>query len=135
MAQSCNPQALFSASPCAVTCLDPKQAKAIQVRLLCAILNGEIMACDKDTLMANANCLMCLEPWQLDAIMVYLLCQIMASGAVGGGTVVTCGDVAPVAAPTGTCGLYYQRNTGVSPGSLYYWDAGSASWVPLVGGP
>ena len=98
------------------------------------------MACDAQTLVNQAACVeQCVPVGMMPAVEIALLCQIASSssgigGGGSGGSGVTCGDVAPVAAPTGSCGLYYQRNTGASPGAFYYWDAGSAAWVQLIGG-
>jgi hypothetical protein len=132
MAQACDPQSLLTSAACQLGCLSSKQLKAIQVTLLCAILNGgPVMTCDPPTLLSNAKCLMCLEPWQLDAIAIYLLCQILANGGTGGGggSGVTCGIVDPVAAPTGSCGIYYRTDTG----KMWVWDG--AVWQIEIGGP
>lgn len=125
MAVSCAPNDLMSGASC-LTCLSPAQAQAVRVRLLCAIINGEMINCDPASLMASANCMMCLSPGQLQAVEIYLLCQIASSGTGGGsGGGVPCGTVDPVAAPTSGC-LYMNQSAG----SLWFWT-GSA-WQPLI---
>ena len=43
------------------------------------------MACDPNTLLANANCIeQCLMEGQMNAIETYLYCQIAAGGGGGG---------------------------------------------------
>ena len=45
-----------------------------------------IMACDPNTLMAEARCLeACIPPQMLQAVQVSLLCQIAGAGSGGGG--------------------------------------------------
>lgn len=103
---------------------------AMEVVLLCAILDGETgMACDPQTLISEASCLLCtVPPGMWEAIKVSLLCQIAAGGGGGGGgSGVTCGVANPVAAPTGTCGLYYRTDDG----SLWKWNG--AAWGQLLG--
>lgn len=81
---SCNPNDLLDAAKCFI-CLSPTQAQVIRIRLLCAIINGEVIACDPASLMAAANCMLCLTPGQLQAIEISLLCQLATSGTGGGG--------------------------------------------------
>jgi hypothetical protein len=122
---ACNPQDLLDAARCFV-CLSPTQAQVIRIRLLCAIATSTPMAaCDPNTLLEAANCLMCLSPGQLQAIEISLLCQI-ASGAGTGGGGATCGIVDPVAAPTGSCGLYYRTDNGA------FWAWTGAAWLQLI---
>jgi hypothetical protein len=47
------------------------------------------------------------------------------TGVGGGG--VTCGAADPVAAPTGTCGLYFKTSNG----TLWAWTG--AAWLELIG--
>lgn len=126
MAVACNPADLMEAARCFV-CLSPTQAQVIRIRLLCAIVNGEVISCDANSLMAAANCIQCLAPGQLQAIEIYLLCQIATSGAGGGGSSgVTCGVVDPVAAPTGSCGVYYRTDNG----AVWVWKG--AVWLQVI---
>jgi hypothetical protein len=123
---ACVPQDLLDAARCFV-CLSPTQAQVIRIRLLCAIATSTPMAaCDPNTLLEAANCLMCLSPGQLQAIEISLLCQIAGGSGGGGGTGITCGIVDPVAAPTGSCGLYYRTDNG----GVWYWSG--AAWVQLI---
>lgn len=86
------------------------------------------VSCDASDLSSLAKCLGGLSDLDLMRIEVYLLCQIVNNGGGGGGgsSGVTCGLVDPVAAPTGSCGLYLNQSTG----SLWGWD-GSA-WFALI---
>lgn len=80
---------------------------------------------DPSTIAANATCFRCVPDFE--SAMLYLLDVIATNGTGGGGTgSVLCGAVAPVAAPTGTCALYYDTVTT----ALYYWDG--AAWVLKV---
>lgn len=77
MAISCNPEDLAVAAEC-FNCVSPRVLKAIRIRLLCAFLNDETMACDPKTLSEEAVKFFSsmMSPGQLDAIEAYLLCQI-----------------------------------------------------------
>jgi hypothetical protein len=105
-------------------------AKYIKLALLCAIANGTTMDCSSQNLVNQANCLMCQIPsGMVDAIEIYLLCQIASSGGGGGGgggAGVTCGAVDPVAAPSGTCGLYYRTDNG----GVWIWTG--AAWLQVI---
>jgi hypothetical protein len=68
----------------------------------------------------------------LNLIQTQLLCLLVTGGGTGGGGA-TCGSGAPVAAPSGTCGLYYDNDSG-SPtaGGLWFWDNGGSAWVKML---
>jgi len=134
MAVTCTSESLANASVCQFACIPPGILGVIKIRLLCAILNGETMACDATTLIEAAKCLECqIPPGMLGAIEVYLLCQIANSGAGGGGGAsVTCGAIDPVAAPVGSCSVYYETAAGVTPSSIWIWDSGLAAWVKVL---
>lgn len=83
------------------------------------------MACDPQTLMTAAACFLCLNPTQLAAINTYLLCQIFSGGGTGGSGI-TCGTSDPVAAPAGTCGIYYRTDNG----AVWFWNG--VAWVVLI---
>lgn len=120
---ACTPAELVNAAACYV-CLDRHMQQAIRVRLLCAILNGEIMACTPATLVEAAKCFTCFDVAQLQAVELSLLCQILAggSGGIGG---VSQGVGPPVGAPVGGNGFYWQQ----SDSSIWAYDAGLATWV------
>lgn len=73
---ACDPEALLASAKDFVG-LSPKTRKAVIVRLLCAAVDGETMACDVDTLVLEAKCIECAmsEP-QMEAVMIVLLCQL-----------------------------------------------------------
>ena len=76
---------------------------------------------DANTLMEEASCLKCaIQPGDLPYL---LLGQIASGGGGGSGGGVTCGSGVPVAAPSGSCGLYYDTDTAI----IYQWDG--AAWV------
>lgn len=77
---------------------------------------------DPATISANAACYACI-PNKQDAVL-YLLDQIAGGGSSG--SQVTCGDTDPVAAPTGSCVLYFNTESQ----ELFAWDG--ASWLPVV---
>lgn len=123
---ACNAQDLMDAARC-FQCLTPWQLQIVRVRLLCAIKDSQIVSCDPVVLMEQANCLMCLTPGQLDVVETSLLCQIMSSGGGGGGGGgATCGTTDPVAAPTGSCGIYYRTDNG----ALWAWTG--SVWLQLI---
>jgi hypothetical protein len=83
MAVECGAVALADAAKC-LSCLSPQIQGAIQIRLLCALINGETMTCSATTLVAEATSSMYANlptPIQ-QAIITHLLCQL-ASGAAG----------------------------------------------------
>ena len=87
---------------------------AMEVVLLCAILDGETgMACDPQTLISQANCLLCtVPPGMWEAIKVSLLCQIAAGGGGGGGASIECTTGIPTTTPTASCALAIDENDG-----------------------
>lgn len=102
---------------------------AIRIRLLCAIIDGQTMACDVQTLVDAAKCIEnCVPAGMMASVEIYLLCQIANSGIGGGGSSsgVTCGTVDPSAGPSGSCALYYRKDTG----RVWVWD-GSA-WQIVI---
>ena len=111
-----------------LACLPPNQLAAINTAILCriAINYGAMATCDPQTLVESAACFACLSPFQLQIIQTQLLCEILNSAAGSGGGGVLCGVLNPVAAPTGTCALYYRIDNG----SLWMWNG--VTWVPLI---
>lgn len=80
---------------------------------------------DAETLANEASCLLCqVSPGMLPYVMIAAIRGI--STAVTGGGSVTCGAADPVAAPTGSCGLYFRTDTG----GLWAWNG--AAWVALI---
>lgn len=71
------------------------------------------MATDPQTLLDQASCYSCFATSQytLELMELALLAQIVAAGGGGGGAV-SCGAADPVAAPSGTCGVYVNTTSG-----------------------
>jgi hypothetical protein len=57
---------------------------AIRIRLLCAIINGETMQCDSQSLITASKDIICCVPTGLmPAVELFLLCQLASGGAIG----------------------------------------------------
>ncbi len=129
---ACDPQTLIEGARC-FDCFGSNGVllDAMEIVLLCAIRDGDTsMACDPQTLVSQSNCIIqCVPLGMMQAVRIYLLCQIAAAGGGGGGSSggVTCGVAAPVAAPTGTCGVYVQQ---IVPPAFWVWDG--AAWQAIV---
>lgn len=61
-------------------------------------------------------------------IEIYLLCVIANQGG-STNSCLLCGANAPVSPPACTCALAYATSNA----TFYYWDAGLAAWVTLIG--
>lgn len=104
-----------------IDCQVPEGYKLSILISLFATIAG--VSADPNTLMANAACLDCVIPPGMRLSVLISLADTIAGGGGGGSSgSVTCGAVPPVAAPTGSCGLYYDTNTT----ALYFWDG--AAW-------
>jgi hypothetical protein len=103
----------------------PGQWQLLKLGLLRQILLASDPVADTSpaALLEAAKCYVCMPPglWQL--LELGLLQQIVAGGGTGGGGGVTCGVVDPVAAPTGSCAIYYRTDTG----TIFVWDG--AAWL------
>lgn len=88
------------------------------------------MACDPESLLADAKCFLCLNEKQRDAVEIELLCQVATQGGPlnDGGSVLT-GNGAPVG-PSATSAAVY---TDVTNGALYIWNDITAEWILIVG--
>lgn len=108
-------------------CLAPGQWQLLKLALLKQILLATDPMADTsvNTLLEAVKCYTCLSPgiWML--LELALLQQIANGGGAGGGGV-TCGAADPVAAPSGTCGMYFRTDTQ----TLWAWDG--AAWVELI---
>lgn len=128
---ACTTASLISAAQ-AFVCHDPATTSAMVLRMLCAIRDGETMACDPATLLADAKCILAqIPPRIIPAAAIPVLCDILANGgggASGGG--VQCGTGAPVAPPTtpSSCAFYMDESAD----ALYYWNATAAEWRLLL---
>jgi len=109
-------------------------ARYVKLALLCAIANGTTMDCSAQNLVTQAQCFEnCISSGMADAIEIYLLCQIAANGTGGGGggtgSVLCAAAADPVAAPSGTCGIYYRLDNG----KVWIWNSGAAAWNQILG--
>lgn len=122
---ACDPQTLINDARCFECFGMGRMFDAMEVVLLCAIVDGESMACDPQTLLSQANCLLCTIPdgmWE--PIKVSLLCQIATGGGGGSGAIQVYEgrDPAPPDDPTKAAVSY-----PVGGGALTQWDG--AAWV------
>lgn len=130
----CDSTSLTNNAICLFKCVPPGFLPYMQIAALCNIANGNSMTCDSTTLVDSAKCLECQIPIGMTQyIITYLLCFIAQNGtggSGGGGGGVTCANAAdPVAAPTGTCALYYRSDNG----SLWSWSSTRSAWDKLLG--
>ncbi len=109
-------------------CLPPGMWQLLKLGLLKQILLASDPMADTSAtaLLAAAKCYECLPPGMWQLIELGLLQQIVDGGGAGGGGGVTCGAVDPVAAPTGSCAIYF--NTAAH--SLWAWNG--AAWEALI---
>lgn len=99
-------------------CLPDRQAAILF--LLATIADVTI-----DEINAGSACYRCVADFA--SAELFLLNTIATNGSTGGGSSgVTCGAVDPVAAPAGSCGLYYNTTST----ALFYWDG--AAWALKV---
>ena len=123
MAVECGAVALADAAKC-LSCLSPQIQGAIQIRLLCALINGETMTCSATALVAEATSSMYAQlptPTQ-QAIITHLLCQL-ASGAAGsiGTTFGNYGSVEPNFTPASGTGVAVDTSDGTV---WYFYNGG-----------
>jgi len=121
-------QTLIDGVPCDLCNAPPGLAMYMVAAALIDLSNGQTVPDTTQGLISEANCLFCLVP---SGLLPYVMIQAIRGISIGGGGgsgSTLCGDVAPVAAPTGDCGTYYDRVTG----SFYAWNSTTATWVPLI---
>ena len=123
-------QTLIDSVPCDLCNSPPGLQMYLVLAAMIDIANGDPVPETTQGLITEANCLLCMVPPGLvPYLMVQALRDISSGGGGGGGGSgsVLCGAVDPVAAPSGTCGLYYRTNDG----SLWKWNG--AAWQALLG--
>lgn len=83
---ACTAQQLMTAANCDICTFNAYMADAAELVLLCAIRDGNTsMACDPQTIIAQANCLLsCVPPGGYGAAKLAVLCDILAKGGSGG---------------------------------------------------
>ncbi len=136
MAISCDPNDLAQAAACFNQGYDVPLLKAMRIRLLCAVLNGETMTCTPDALAELSVCFLQF-PGMLDAIETYLICQVANNGGGGGSGCVTCTSTPPVDPPNvADCECSVKIGIGPWVGFYWVWDVGfTNAWVQVPGGP
>ena len=77
---ACDPDTLMADAKCFQCGITGTMQDAIEVLLLCAILDGDTsLSCDPNELSKQASCLFaCIPPGAFEAVKVSLLCQIAA---------------------------------------------------------
>ena len=123
-----DPQPYISAATCEFCKIPPGMIWYAVLAGLIDVGNGDPVPTDTNELMEEATCLFqCIPAGYLPYAILAAVSNISGGGGGGSGSTL-CGDVAPVAAPTGDCGTYYDRVTG----SFYAWNSTTATWVPLI---
>lgn len=125
MAVTCTAPALATGAQC-FSCVPIQTLQAIQILLLCDIINGVTVNCDANTLVASAvaSKYNSLSPQQQAAVITTLLCSVASGGGVGGGGV-SCealGGATPTTPPSGDCAILIDTDTGT------YWSFYSGAW-------
>ena len=111
------PQQVASAAVC-YDCIPAGYRESVMIYLLAQIASNTMTPTE---LAAAAVCYDCIPAGYRLSVIIYLLAQISAGGGAGGGGV-TCGATDPVAAPSGSCGVYYNNVSG----AFFIWDG--AAW-------
>lgn len=126
MAINCTTSELAGASKC-FTSISPQQQGAIQIYLLCAILNGETVNTNPNILAQQSACFTSLSPAVQQAFIIYLLCQVANGGGGGNGAQLVPYTVAPPPNPADITkpALAYDP-TGNLP--TYGWNTGTQTW-------
>lgn len=118
-------QTLINDVPCDLCNAPPGLAWYMVAAAMIDLANGESVPMTTQELISQTDCLQCLvPPGLLPYVMIQALRGISTSISSGGG--VTCGAADPVAAPSGSCGVYFNTATQ----SFWAWDG--AAWVALI---
>lgn len=128
---TCDTQELIDASKC-FACLQPGQAMAVELALLCRILrlNDPMAACDINELLNEGRCFSCLTAGQAMVVRLELLCEILNGG--GGGTnclIRLATNVAPAIAPP--CPLSIAAGPGPNEG-VWFGDSNTGVWEEII---
>lgn len=77
---ACDPNQLLEDSKCFSCKYDSLGVlyAAVEIRLLCAIRDGESLPCDPDFLANEARCILgCIPPGAMEAVKIRILCDIV----------------------------------------------------------
>jgi hypothetical protein len=115
---------LLEATKC-YECSPPGQWQLMKLALLQQILLASNPVADTSptALLEAAKCYACMPPGLWGLLELGLLQQIVDGGGTGGSGGVNCGAADPVAAPAGSCAIYYRTDTG----TIFIWNG--AAWV------
>jgi len=111
-------------------CLSDAQMRAVQIILLCRVLQtlDPMASCDVSDLLADANEFLHLGVRELLAIQAALMCEISqtASGLTASGVVISTAD--PVADPGVESQIWINRTSG----QVWYWNDTTGTWILLI---
>lgn len=80
----CDPNTLLEQAKCYQCVLTGDLFPAVEIVLLCAWRDGEVLTCDPQTLLAQASCLRgCIPFGMMAAVKVAILCDIAGGTCVG----------------------------------------------------
>lgn len=120
-------------SACLRCDIPPGLVGYVALALMCAIRDGETMACDSQTLLAQARCLQCeMSQGMLGFAQLAVLCDIAAAGGGSGGAAqvlqyTTTDPTTDGIVPTNvnSPAIAY-KNDGTLP--LFYWNTTTHIW-------
>lgn len=128
MATAIDPTQFLEAAKCSFQCIPPGMIWYAVLAALSDVANGDPVPTDTNEIIDEARCLsQCIPAGFLPYAILAAVSGISTGGGGGGSGSVLCGAADPVAAPTGTCGLYYRTDNG----SLWKWNG--AAWEALIG--
>lgn len=130
---ACEPNELLAGVACLETTIWGPMADAVEIVLLCAILDGNTMSCDPQDLLEQAKCIFAtIPPGAMPAVRISLLCQIAAGGGGGGGGLpFLFGAGSPEGAVSASPGRTYVRT---DTGGFWYKSSGSGTMTGWVEG-
>lgn len=112
MAISCEPADLTTAAKC-FTCVPRSMQKPVELYLLAVAAGLGTDYAAVQAMVTAAKCMTCVPRSMWEQVELYLLCLAAGGGGASGESGVTSGSGAPVAAPSGTCGLYIDTDNGL----------------------
>jgi hypothetical protein len=126
---ACDLTELMPESGCYL-CLSDNQMRAVQIVLLCRILQqlDPMASCDVSDLLADAHEYLYLGVRELLAIQVALLCGISTTAGELGASGVHIDTVDPVADPGVDSQIWVNRTSG----QVWYWNDGTGTWILLI---
>jgi|SRR6185436_5583269 len=122
---TCDPGELLALTGCCDTYSQHDLLRII-VGARCQLLQliDPMATCDFSQLMQDTSALAGKSPHDLLRIIAGVDCEILQAGGTGGQSCLLCGDVDPVAAPSCTCAMYYNKMMG----ALWIWNNDTLAW-------